>query len=408
MSSAHCIKNNATKSLEILASEHDQTKRPYPRPRDTCDDCHKPIVLRWGEERCFHWAHLSKGECKSVSIGESATHKLAKKKLIDFLRVGGNLSFECRCSRCFRAYVDKVPKFTNMDIRFEEEVKYDSTEISTMPCVWDVAAIDGDGKIAFAIEILYKHKTSNILARENVSWFEISAVDILNALDVKDFPVSLSFSNKRSVLCKNSLCISLTEIASKLGYLNDSRAYACEARRVVDEAILGYYNVDCKLWQLHSIEDDNDDIDPSDIKKVLAEKRELWKELLIRKRCMRCQKSWNTSYKKPFCLSCYKLIKEDNKDIKEKFERKTTSIACKEKLRKQLQWLNDVPGGWSNGSSCYFCERSYVNVEENETFKEFWNPTSNYVCGYVWWFGEKKRCCTVCLDSELRTRGIIE
>ena len=40
-------------------------------------------------------------------------------------------------------------------------------------------------------------------------------------------------------------------------------------------------------------------------------KKNLWNEFLSRKKCMCCEKRWQTQYYKPYCLSCFKKEKND-------------------------------------------------------------------------------------------------
>jgi hypothetical protein len=406
-----------------IKSEHEKSGKSYPRPRDKCDDCQGEIVLKWGPKRQPHWAHINKGECKSSSFGESATHKLAKKKIIEFLQGGGILYAKRSCNKCKQVkQVEEIK--TQTASTFKEEFKDTS-------CIWDVAAINSKDEIIYGIEVLKTHKTTNLSPRENVPWFEFLADDILRELDVDvdKFPTSLTLDDKRdfpkceskscslndekfptslmqclrhnnntdikklSLECKSKLYshLSLNDIARELGYLFIRRSYSCKARELMDDAMHGKHRVSKDEWNTCGNSGGNSG---------------LWKEFTDRKCCMRCNRCWTTKYKRPFCGDCWKFIRRKEEDGQEE-EYEEISEERKNYLRNQIGWLNNVPGGWGNGSPCHFCKRNYLDTEENEKFRKFWEPEGDSVDGYVWFFGDKKCCCTVCLNDNPLIKKII-
>ncbi len=129
----------------------------------------------------------------------------------------------------------------------------------------------------------------------------------------------------------------------------------------------------------------------------------LWSNFLLRKKCIKCEKTWSTSFCKPFCISCLKQIKKDN----EFDNRVQIKDSQKFLLRKNFEWLSNVPGDWVLGKTCYFCDENYNDQTINEKYQQFWESNTNFVSGYVWYFGDKKCCCTVCLDKQCRDRGIL-
>ena len=309
-----------------IKSEHEKSGKSYPRPRDKCDDCQGEIVLKWGPKRQPHWAHINKGECKSSSFGESATHKLAKKKIIEFLQGGGILYAKRSCNKCKQVkQVEEIK--TQTASTFKEEFKDTS-------CIWDVAAINSKDEIIYGIEVLKTHKTTNLSPRENVPWFEFLADDILRELDVDvdKFPTSLTLDDKRdfpkceskscslndekfptslmqclrhnnntdikklSLECKSKLYshLSLNDIARELGYLFIRRSYSCKARELMDDAMHGKHRVSKDEWNTCGNSGGNSG---------------LWKEFTDRKCCMRCNRCWTTKYKRPFCGDCWKFIR---------------------------------------------------------------------------------------------------
>lgn len=187
----------------------------------------------------------------------------------------------------------------------------------------------------------------------------------------------------------------LTEMARRLYYLCENKAYACEARRIMDEAVKGNYVLDSYVWNEIGWEESLDVLEPT---------KELWNAFVRSGCCIRCANPRDEiRIKKPYCKTCY------CKTCYEESEKERRTSTRKNELRRALSWLNDIPGKWNYGVPCFYCKRTYIGDDEeyNERFKQFWAPGSNFVNGYVWWFGDKKCCCTVCLDTQLRTRGII-
>lgn len=121
----------------------------------------------------------------------------------------------------------------------------------------------------------------------------------------------------------------------------------------------------------------------------------MWSVFLCREKCLRCNRQYNSSKGKPYCLSCFKFIKSDENYEPTYIE---ISYTMKKKLRKLFRWLNDIPGNWSYGCPCHFCGEKYMNSEDEKYF----SIDTNYVNGHVWWFGDKKRCCTICLEHKYR------
>lgn len=81
-------------TIDEIINEHELSHRLYPRPRSICEECKGDIVLRWGPLKRPHWEHMTKSNCSTSSPGESATHKLAKEYLINFLTNSGYIYFQ--------------------------------------------------------------------------------------------------------------------------------------------------------------------------------------------------------------------------------------------------------------------------------------------------------------------------
>lgn len=192
--------------------------------------------------------------------------------------------------------------------------------------------------------------------------------------------------------------IFLETLAKILCYAEVEKHYSCEARRLVDIAIRGSYLVDNICYNLDGwMQGDSIQWKP---------KRIIWKAFLKRKCCLRCGKKDNQLHtKRVYCIKCYTMIKkEENDGIKDK--RISVCDEVKKKLRIAFRWLDNVPGGCVLGMPCHFCGRTYFGNYESDDYKQLWEPRSNYVSGNVWWFGDEKRCCTVCLHEQVKIKGI--
>ena len=166
-------------------------------------------------------------------------------------------------------------------------------------------------------------------------------------------------------------------IAYNLGYKCNSPTYNCESKRIIDCAARGKYRIPICCWKLSHFESDY--------------------------KCMKCYQSHNTSYYKPFCLPCYGIIKKDDGEIKEYWEDYLKDD--RKRLLKELRWLYNLPNGGGKYTPCSICNRDYT--DNNDKYSKYWDPCSNHVSTYVWWFGNNNRCCTVCLDKEIKRRNIV-
>ena len=362
-------------------------ERTTPRPRCICEDCKAPLVLKWGDKRRMHWSHIGdKGLCTNSSPGETETHRLAKTMLVKFLNRGGMILFLNECEQCANETILKMPECATM---FEEEFKSYNNDVN-QKCVFDVAALTKDNTLCFGIEIWNTHKTTNVEPRNNVPWFEIKAVDVLYLLDRVNLVTEITLTNYRRQprcnRCNLQFCLTRVEMAVKLGYLLTYDPYSCTARRLLDEAIRGKYKTVVNEWNVEGWQLGYGE-KPS---------RELWQSFISKNRCMKCQKNHNVTFKKPFCLTCYKTVAFKNKNQNENQNYIYTSVERQNELRNQFSWLSKVPGNWRYGSPCFKC--GYKYIKENEKLENFKDQRS-IVYGYVWWFGDKKCCCDVCLDN---------
>lgn len=189
----------------------------------------------------------------------------------------------------------------------------------------------------------------------------------------------------------------MIDIALGLYYLTKYENYPCDARRIVDLAIHGFYENYEYVWNVEGYSFG----DSEEFPKPLPG---LWTEFLRRKKCIKCENYENIRYGKPFCNACFKVIKNHDVSIKSK----QISISASEKfaLRTKLNFLYKMPKWSGIGSPCNYCGDEYEKMNiENE---KYYDPNSNYVNGKVWWIAVGNvSCCTICLEKQMKKLAIL-
>ena len=429
--------------------------------RYTCLECDEFLIPHRGEKIRWHFQHRNDNECsfdKFFSINnESDIHKLAKYKLSELLKV--KFPIMIISPNCIKK--DCSTKLSSHDLVYKEgdKVKIEYIIDKDTKTRADVAIINNN-EIRYIFEVCHTNKTKS---ERPDPWFEIRASEILKyntsidtiiLKDIKDYDCKLckpclqiilnckpiilesqcnknnlngSINMESSINCLNTnkivtektenLSVTLStksapkqkgpnyqsyqkktirDLAIELGYLCvGDYPYSCKARELMDKAMKGKYKIATESWFLKY----DDDLDKEYVNTLM-------RSLLWYKECIRCEKAHQTIWGKPFCDLCRDQTKKDKyRDC----ENALIAIDNKYKftLRDKFKWLADVPGNWSNGTKCFFCNENYIDFDINEKYQKFWEPNSNYVNGYVWYFGEDKCCCTVCLDKQCKDRKIV-
>lgn len=331
-----------------------------------CRDCNGELIFRCGEINRPHFAH--KAGDTGCSGGESAKHALAKFAMIEFLSRGGRVRVRGACHLCKLPFDDFEPSGK----------KYVAEYPLPEGCRADVAVLDDKDTLSYVIEIMNTHRTDES-QRESLEWCEVSADEVLTCYSRGAQVTQWILTEQRTVPCE-TCNISIKDIALELGYVYRDQwdYFANESVRELKLAMCGYSIMDVDKWQTTTWEGD-------------CEKRRayvLWKVFLSYSKCMRCEKPHECSYRRPYCLNCYKRTKrdEDSDDGSNKSRRAYISNAEKQALRRKFAWLRYAEGGWGNGSLCSNCGRDSAD------------PTNNCIGGYAWYFGDKKNVCEVCLD----------
>ena len=282
--------------------------RLYPRPKDKCDICNDEIVLCWGNIRLPYWRHLTNTHIDHSPNCESFNHKFAKNILINYLNDNNN---KCNFIHTCNNIIINIP---NGAIIFKPEIKYKN-------CIFDIGGFDENNKLVFGIEIYHTHKTENIKTRNDIDWVEVKAYDVINVLDRENVNNTIQIKDYSEKKCcgeqlKN---LSFKQIGKKLGYFKEGMSVDKETRNILI-VLNGYYET-FEQW-LSGVTCDCNDEDCDDCnnekknknnKSYMAMKKTLWNEFLSRKKCMCCEKKYDTKYYKPYCLKCYK--KEQNDEL---------------------------------------------------------------------------------------------
>ena len=144
--------------------------------------------------------------------------------------------------------------------------------------------------------------------------------------------------------------MSFLQIAKKLNYLNEY----IDNNKLIRLWNINGYSCNCNKKNCDECNLKNNDIN---------ENKLLWKELLNRKKCLYCKKKHDISYYKPFCLSCYKIIVndeydeiiEENDEIIEKYDN-DGKIICSG----YGECLTICIGGYTMKKSNYTCDSDCV------------------------------------------------
>lgn len=371
-------------SLRSLVREHEESGRPYPRPRSTCDDCQGEIVLRYGDKVRPHWAHL-KGSNRTDSHkpnGESGEHKLAKDLLVSYLSNGGKCRFVHACD-------DSILRIPEIVVKFEQEVKFLKSQ-------FDVAGLNAQGEAIFDIEVLFTHKTTNVSDRNTICWVEVDACDVIEKLDKEPQPASIVLRDEGTKPCCNHLVAKgLSKLDIKISRILAERL--CY-RRVTNVVIYRYWQAmkGKAFWGIRWSTEGK----TCNCRRKSCLICSAWVELLKFQQCLMCLKHHETKYCRPYCKKCYIAGCRE-------MENPLLEIGCgsdvQRKYREMFKWVGTVPNvkgdecdPYLKGNECLFCDDSCVKKRDGSEDDGFMQ--------HVWYFGKKKRLCSDCLTSEYHRR----
>jgi hypothetical protein len=363
-------------------------KRPPFRPESVCSRCQGKIILDW-VNKTPKWVHLdNKDTCSDLLDFSYATFELAKKYLLYILRNNIKLTFERICSLCTNNSILKLPDGI---VEYDKNVVCYKGSMPDFPT--EIVGINCQNKAVCGIQF-YNINRDYINQSKLFPLFILDPINIINCWDVVTKPKNITLHEYGFCTQKHDIILSplksnpfITEdltftpkerVAIKLGFLTIEKAYSCRAQCLLEQAQIGSYAVDVKIWHNRNTDYNN-----------------------IINKCLRCSRKCH----KFICEKCVQDIK-DKVPLPNK-NRRGTSPSNLLTLRTALNWLYTIPGNWQLGDACYFCQRTYLTKEENTNFECYWNKQYNAVPCYTWWFGHKKRCCLICIDYMLRCQGLI-
>ena len=343
----------------------------YPLATIVCPDCNDTVILSWGEGRTLQMKHVNIGKNINPCLQESLNHIRAKEILQNHLVSGGKILIRSTCFSCHRTKATNYFMQPGSSILLEH--RYNNI-------IFDLACLSNDN-IMFGVKIYNTSKTNNILQPANIIWFELDTDQVLEGLNVVECPRLLYLDDLRNdvgtkcVQCQSVHQYTIQELAVELGYKTITSGYSTESRKLLD-CCWGHYTM-YESWNTHG--------KTNDILRL---------QFVAKQQCMKCLRRYETAKFKPFCITCCKSINDEpNEQIEIEVNDKE-----KDRCRELFHWLDDIPGDYSYGVPCTICNRKYTTHEENEPYVKYCQD-SNYVKGYTWWFGDKKRCCTVCLEE---------
>ena len=331
-----------------MSAESDY-QRTWPRPRSRCPDCGEEVVLRWGDTRRPHFAHVpghQGEETARCSGGEGALHYLAKSMVADRLRFGSDMWVRTTCSQCGREKSEKISGSAGGSVQVEYGLESGA--------VADVAVIK-DNCVALVIEIMNSNRASTN-PRVSCPWYELDAADVVSSAgpDVASVP-ELACKRQDRHACSHPLCLPLIKIADRLGYCFLNQHYWSARARERNAAVRGKYMAPCWDWC-------NTGFDKEDAPRNA---HALWGEVVRRGKCVRCDKNHET----PFCLTCYKYACQDHDPQWVEISRE-----IRQALLMKHRWLDEVPKTRGHEDCAYH------------------EGGCDCVTPYIFWFGNRRMC----------------
>lgn len=182
---------------------------------------------------------------------------------------------------------------------------------------------------------------------------------------------------------KNSIDIAMT-----LGYIFTCKEYENEGQRLHDVAMRGKYRSGKRWTDLPLQERAKDD----------PETVEIWDKVCEAQRCLRCiEPACIIRHEPPFCISCRRHLNECSPSCAIEV---VVSDQRKKEIRQRFAFLSKVPNGYRSGDPCYFCDLTKIIVDDSER-------AQSLASMWTWHFGERKRCCTLCLHKQFEKNQVI-
>lgn len=364
----------------------------WPRIRENCSKCGKVISLKWGTKVRPYWAHLpgTTGNCKG-SGGEGYLHKLAKKVLVDVLKLKISIHINYDCGICSRNFKSTI--VINVTDKVKTEYRLLDNGIA------DIAIVNNN-KVKCIIEIYNTHKTRS----RQETWYELNAGTVIQIIgkrslsDIKE--LTFNCIRDRMYKCSNS-CETMIELASSLGFFSlIEHPYMREIRVAMNNAQrpIGSYYITTS-WM--------DDLEDSNYEETWIKSLN-WDNLYIgflnRQKCLICERDYNTTQDNSYCSSCYKSLRRNENSIYDigtpilvnAYTRRKVSADMKSKLQKKYYWIKYIPY-WNNtfiNTQCYLCGEDLLD-----------KLTGYIKDSKIWWYGHNRKLCLACIINRIESKN---
>lgn len=312
-------------------------------------------------------------------------HQRAKELLCAYLNGNkGDVTVDHVCTQCIGTVVSRKFPTASAVLQYKCDTRDDNY-------TWNIAAVNMQtNKVVLGVEISC---SANTKRRVGVPWYDLWVNDVIRQLDVSFAAPSCQFVDlQKFPICSSPGCMPLKMLAVELGYLvvEKDRLYACKAREVLDDVTKGSHLTSLSWWRPVAHNPD----------------RTLWNSFLRRGVCLMCGFTAITEKWLPYCMDCYGAFMDAPAIVVDEMWGPPV-ITSKQSDPQWIalgNWLLDMLGGWTSGTSCSVCKRS---EDDLNLVDRYWEPNSTYQKGYVEWYGDKKRCCTQCLEAKMMELGLI-
>jgi hypothetical protein len=226
------------------ATAHEHAGRRHPRPRQSCTDCKRLLLLAWGDKIKPHWRHEA-GETEHCTghIGHADlfTHRQANDYLCSALG-SGKYRVEVTGKRCRECDARIQSLVIGLELADCGHPKSFAREVSlSSKARLDIAGIDEAGRVVCGLELCHTHQTDprGIEARDGIPWVELDASEVLAMLDSDEIPDVLRIDDMRTTRSEScAACIAKEqERRREKEAIDREKAKQAEARRLEQESI---------------------------------------------------------------------------------------------------------------------------------------------------------------------------
>lgn len=182
--------HNVDLDQNIIISRGDSINR---RHKFKCPQCSELLIPVMGNGRAWHFRHKNPSSCSGGKGGEGDTHKQAKMILHEHLALGRTLNIKNTCELC-----NKTSDILKICTSPHDHVKVEG--ILPNGGRGDIVIYSSLGVISWCIEIMDTHKQQ----RENMSWVEIDASDVIENREVIENTVFIDRKRYRCSSCENN------------------------------------------------------------------------------------------------------------------------------------------------------------------------------------------------------------